>query len=471
MRVTPLALALTAALTTSLLVGSAEAQDRWRTVQPGVRYLHRSTSEPKEIHALVVDLDRPEITLRATRSSEKGRTTTAFATAVGALAAVNGDFYAAGFDPIGLAIGEGQVWSDDASDHRFLACTAAKVCEIETARGVRRPEPGWRHAVGGNRLLVDAGRVVMTAADDQSCGSFCTTPHPRTAAGLSANGRTLILVVVEGRQGNLTGLSTSRLAALMLELGSHVALNLDGGGSSAMAIEGRRVSGRPSNEPAERPVANHLAILYDASAARAGRLVGFVREGDVFDASAGIGGATVRLSTGQDTRTRADGFYEFAEVTPGVVTVTAEAAGFRPVSEPKDVAVGVTNWKSLALARVTPDAGAPPVPDAGVVPPPDAGVAMDAGASIDSGATIDAGSSDPGPDAGGAAPDLGPGDPPDAAGPAPDAGAAPDDAGGAPPMDGEAPAGGCHGLPAPDDGLGLVLLAGVLLGRARRRRR
>ena len=374
----------------------AAAADVWTTPHPGVRYLHRSSTGPKEIHALVVDLSRPEITLRATRESEKGRTTTSFAGLAGAVAAVNGDFYASGFDPIGLAIGEGAVWSTDSGSHRFIACTATNDCEIEATAGTRAADSSWRSAVGGNVLLVNNGNVVQTAANDSACGSFCTTPHPRTAAGLSMDGDTLLLVVVEGRQGALTGLSTTRLAELMLDLGAHVALNLDGGGSSAMVVDGVRVSGRPTNEPAERRVANHLAILHAPAMATTGRLVGFIREDDIFDDTAGLRGATVMLSSGESATTDDRGFYAIDDVAAGAVTVMASLPGFVTASDTKDVMAGITNWKSIALSRVPPDAGVGPdaaAPDAGQV---DAGLASDAGLADDVGVAGDASARDAG---------------------------------------------------------------------------
>lgn len=54
----------------------------------------------------------------------------------------------------------------------------------------------------------------------------------------------------------------SSLASLMASLGATVAMELDGGGSSTMVVNGARVSGRSSNELSERRVANHLAVKY-----------------------------------------------------------------------------------------------------------------------------------------------------------------------------------------------------------------
>jgi MYXO-CTERM domain-containing protein len=464
-----LALALLAAAPRPAL-----AADVWTEPFPGVRYLHRSTSEPKEIHALIVDLSRPELTVRATREQEKGRTTSSFASLVGAVAAVNGDFYdtSGSYDPLGLAIGEGTVWSPDTRTHRFVACTASSGCTIETAAQATAVDPAWRSAVGGNRLLVDGGQVVQSAADDRTCGAFCTTEHPRTAAGVSADGRILVLVVVEGRRSPVLGMTTNRLARLMLELGSHVALNLDGGGSSAMVVDGRRVSARPANEPAERRVSNHLAILRSAPVARTGRLVGFVREGDIEDAGANLVGAEVRLSTGERAVTGANGLYEFAAVAPGDVDVTASHPGFTPVTASKTIVAGTTNWRSIALVRARADAGVTDAAsaDAGRPAPPDAGT-FDAGGPADAGeldaGDLDAGEAEPVPDAATAtAADAGDLDPAPLADAATSTAPPP-----GPRLDAPAAGGcGCRSTTRPADTLAGLALAGLALLAGRRRR-
>ncbi len=92
-----------------------------------------------------------------------------------------------------------------------------------------------------------------------------TQRHPRTAAGVSRDGRTLFLLVVDGRQpGWSIGATLPELAQMMLDAGAWNAVNLDGGGSSAMwHREPGAVAGRVLNRPSDghvRPVANHLGV-------------------------------------------------------------------------------------------------------------------------------------------------------------------------------------------------------------------
>ena len=67
---------------------------------------HRSQASPrKEIHIVEIDLTRPEVTIRATKTGERGRTPSSFSNLVGAAVVVNADFFSAGADP---SEGEGE---------------------------------------------------------------------------------------------------------------------------------------------------------------------------------------------------------------------------------------------------------------------------------------------------------------------------------------------------------------------------
>ena len=89
--------------------------------------------------------------------------------------------------------------------------------------------------------------------------------HPRTAVGLDAKGTRLVLLVVDGRKpGVAVGMSYDELAHELLRLGCSRARNLDGGGSSVMALRDEApATFRLLNEPTdgrERAVANALGI-------------------------------------------------------------------------------------------------------------------------------------------------------------------------------------------------------------------
>ncbi|GAA3184929.1 phosphodiester glycosidase family protein [Nonomuraea roseoviolacea] len=122
-------------------------------------------------------------------------------------------------------------------------------------------------AVGGNYVLVKDG-VVQNSADPAA--------HPRTAVGFSADGRTMYLLTVDGRQADSRGVTLNELAAMMAELGAANALNLDGGGSSTMlAREPGQADVQVENSPSdggERHVPNGLALFAPEGS---GKLKGF----------------------------------------------------------------------------------------------------------------------------------------------------------------------------------------------------
>lgn len=107
-------------------------------------------------------------------------------------------------------------------------------------------------------FLVTDGRNTGATAQVQPA-----VRHPRTAAGVTADGRILILLVIDGRQpGHSIGVTLPELADLMIGLGATDAINLDGGGSSTFHY--RRSDGtlltNKVNGDLWRPVGNHLGV-------------------------------------------------------------------------------------------------------------------------------------------------------------------------------------------------------------------
>jgi len=92
--------------------------------------------------------------------------------------------------------------------------------------------------------------------------TFATSRHPRSFIGLTKDGKVLF-VVVDGRQpGYADGMSLYELRILSRALGCTDAMNLDGGGSTTLYVNGQNRKGvvnKPS-DPIERPVASILYI-------------------------------------------------------------------------------------------------------------------------------------------------------------------------------------------------------------------
>ena len=124
---------------------------------------------------------------------------------------------------------------------------------------LKHPNDDAAEVMAGDSLLVHAGVVVPQQTKVR---------HPRTAVGLDATGNRLIILVVDGRKpGVALGMSYDELGAEMIRLGCQEALNLDGGGSSVLAVRDA-ATGKMKilNEPSdgrERAVANVLGISID----------------------------------------------------------------------------------------------------------------------------------------------------------------------------------------------------------------
>lgn len=146
---------------------------------------------------------------------------------------------------------------------------------LEVREAVRDTATGRRIRLGAHDTVVSAaptlvrdGRVHVDAATegtldplDLSFGfAWSNTRQPRTLAGIDGRGR-LLLVTVDGRQPGVSeGLTLAEAAAFMRSLGAVDALNLDGGGSTAMAVEGTLVN-TPSDATGERAVGDTVQVL------------------------------------------------------------------------------------------------------------------------------------------------------------------------------------------------------------------
>lgn len=113
--------------------------------------------------------------------------------------------------------------------------------------------PHLMELVGGDRAILVNGVV-----QDNNWPEL----HPRTAVGFSADKTTVYLVVVDGRTSFSAGVSTKQLADILKLSGASHAINLDGGGSSVMAVR-KKIVNTPS-DGTERRVANSLLFVSKA---------------------------------------------------------------------------------------------------------------------------------------------------------------------------------------------------------------
>ncbi len=248
----------------------------------GVEYFREAQMSPRPmvIHVVKIDLAAPGIGFLVTPPSEsggrqlRGVTTSQFLSGYHLQAAINGDFfepwsdntpldyYPHAGDPVdvlGFAASLGTVYSRGRANHPTLYLSHDNQASFDAPSG-----PIY-NAISGGMIIVKEGKPYQVDLAEP----YLREAHPRTAVALDATGRTLLLIVVDGRQpGYSDGATLSDLAQIAIRYGASEALNLDGGGSTTLAMEGADGRPRVVNSPIhnhiptmERPVANHLGVF------------------------------------------------------------------------------------------------------------------------------------------------------------------------------------------------------------------
>lgn len=130
---------------------------------------------------------------------------------------------------------------------------------------------------GGPLLLLDGADVLDEAQEGWTINAsqslsrqdevhrWVNVRNPRTAIGQREDG-TILIVVIDGRQPDLSvGATIDELRGVMRALGAHSALNLDGGGSSTLVVNGRQANS-PSDRSGARLVGDALVLTFGKNA-------------------------------------------------------------------------------------------------------------------------------------------------------------------------------------------------------------
>ena len=247
---------------------SAFAEDVWSEPFQGVRYLHRTTTEPKtwDMHLVFIDLTAPGIRITSTQPGDRSMTNPRWAQKAGVQVAINGGM--GGWDraqtprvqrPGGPTVADGVVWPDpfhEESEKNGAFAEGGGRLEFYRHNDIVKVEP-WMHTlITGTAILVREGK----AWDDWGDPERMNPRHPRTAIGATQDHKTLILLVVDGRQKHSVGMTGKDMQKVFLEFKAWDAINFDGGGSTCMTIEGLGVVNKPSDgQP--RHNYNHLGFF------------------------------------------------------------------------------------------------------------------------------------------------------------------------------------------------------------------
>ncbi len=244
----------------ALLIAAAARAD-WQSVTPGVDYQEYREAN-YDIHVTRIDLTNDQLRVVVSRESEKGLKVSDYAKKVHAVAAINGDYYDEHFNPVGLTIGPCGPWANtkDMKREAVLQVVSQRAFIRKRTKLADPPGAAADAAISGWPAIV-AECKAFGAKELPGSDAFTRAPHPRSALGVSGDGTLLYFVVADGRRTGVPGLTLAELADFMAErLNVCAAVNLDGGGSSAMWVADKVVN-RPS-DGVERGVGDHIAVIF-----------------------------------------------------------------------------------------------------------------------------------------------------------------------------------------------------------------
>jgi hypothetical protein len=304
---------------------SVHAQQGMPSVEspyPGITLIRRTVNppdlpRPANIKILKIDLTTPGLRFKMTPPAGSlevvTQTTLDFMIQEGAQFAINVHFYlpvgANETNLIGLAASDGNVYSGfEVPEQSYAIVNYAPGLNIDSANRaeivhIDRSYADGKHvmektklwnALSGSAQIVTQGRKTIPAYKDaahpegeltpgkgysndapkgSNLGPWYDVPNPRTAIGLSKDKRVLIIFTADGRgAGGSWGLTGSQMADILInDYGAYDALNLDGGGSTTIAMKDP-LTGTPSminvssDGPAGRAVGSSLAIVTPTNA-------------------------------------------------------------------------------------------------------------------------------------------------------------------------------------------------------------
>jgi hypothetical protein len=216
-------------------------EPQWHVLANGINYFHgRIMSPVLEFWALQINLRAPNVRIVASPGAvSNGRILSArvssFVRDNNLVAGIN----ALPFDiassregqPIrnmGIVVSGGELIAPVNPRYDALVIYRNGTAAIVNQSSIRSIE-NIENAVGGFfQVLINGTQAARTLANEAR--------HPRSAAGVSANGVYLYLLVIDGRRSSSIGSTEEETAMLLRALGSWNGINFDGGGSTALAM-------------------------------------------------------------------------------------------------------------------------------------------------------------------------------------------------------------------------------------------
>jgi len=158
-----------------------------------------------------------------------------------------------------------------AADEGALVAYGATAARLDSMARLQRAfdvHASWLPSVGAIEQLVGGWPVILrdrvTMVEDAATREFtaagnANVRHPRSLVGFDADTSHLYLIAVDGRSTASVGMTLVEAASFLRDVGVAHALNLDGGGSTVLIVDGRVVNS-PSDKGGERAVANAVFV-------------------------------------------------------------------------------------------------------------------------------------------------------------------------------------------------------------------
>lgn len=146
-------------------------------------------------------------------------------------------------------------WPYAFEDHPVIAKGADTIPSIYSLNDVEWKWWKMRTAVGGGPVLIHDGKIRITDREEQLFPGEGRDGdhHPRTAMGYTRDGRLIVLAIQGRTPGVAAGATLEEEARILRDLNCYEALNLDGGGSTCLLVNGKETV-RPSDKDGQRPV-------------------------------------------------------------------------------------------------------------------------------------------------------------------------------------------------------------------------
>jgi len=138
-------------------------------------------------------------------------------------------FVGNGAYPVGWHFSDGKLISKPAQDSLRATLIVHQNGKVTIRDQVKNLPADTQFAVSGNAMMLTNSVPTPPAKD--------SARNPRSAVGISKNGKTLIMIAVDGRQEKSRGVTLSELAKIFLDYGAENAINLDGGGSTSLVFK------------------------------------------------------------------------------------------------------------------------------------------------------------------------------------------------------------------------------------------